>query len=304
MNDWGYRLKSSDPPVLFRHSGWARARSQVRAALVGLIIPPRALQRFDLCGSDPWVVVDQHDDTRLAVHSNHCHSRWCVPCSRERASRIVGNLKPQLANGNIRFLTLTLKHSDSPLPEQLDRLYASFRRLRRARFWQRDVDGGCAVLEISHGRTDQLWHVHLHCLLQGRYLPHADIKAEWLRITGDSNIVDIRPVYSAVHAAKYVTKYITKPLASTIINKPGPLAELISACNRRRLVLTWGCWRGVRLSAPLDPTTWQPLVPLDELYLRREDGDEDAYALLFALEQQVPGVRAMAGRDPPESLTE
>jgi hypothetical protein len=210
-------------------------------------------------------------------------------------------LKSQLANGNIRFLTLTLKHSDSPLAEQLDRLYACFRRLRRAGFWQRAVDGGAAVLEIGHGHTDDRWHVHLHCLLQGRFVPHAEIKAEWWRITGDSNIVDIRPVYSASHAAKYVTKYITKPLASTIVNKPAPLAELIEACSRRRLVLTWGCWRGVRLSAPLDTTAWKTLLPLDELYLRRDDGDDDAYALLSELERQVPGVRIMAGRDPPEA---
>ncbi len=299
VNDWGYRLTSRDPSVLFRHSGWARARAQIRATLARLMIPPRALQRFDLCGSDPWVVVDENDNSRLAVHSNHCHSRWCVPCSRDRAARIVGNLKAPLANGNIRFLTLTLKHSDAPLAGQLDRLYACFRRLRRAHFWQDSVDGGAAVLEITHGRSDDRWHVHLHCLLQGRYLPHASIKAEWFRITGDSNIVDIRPVYSADHAAKYVTKYITKPLSTTIINKPDPLAELITACGRRRLVLTWGCWRGIRLSAPLDPTTWQSLVPLDELYQRREDGDAEADALLTALEHQLPAARAMAGRDPP-----
>lgn len=299
VNDWGYRLTSNDAPVLFRHSGWARARTQIRQAFVQLAIPPRALQRFDLCGSDPWVVVDKNDESRLAVHSNHCHSRWCVPCSRDRAARIVGNLKTPLANGNIRFLTLTLKHSDKPLASQLDRLYAAFRRLRRADFWQQCVDGGAAVLEIGHGHADDRWHVHLHCLLQGRYVPHALIKAEWFRITGDSNIVDIRPVYSADHAAKYVTKYVTKPLATTIINKPGPLLELISACGRRRLVLTWGCWRGIRLSAPLDPTSWQPLVPLDELYQRREDGDADANALLNALEHILPAARAMAGRDPP-----
>lgn len=300
VNDWGYRLTSDDPPVIFRHSGWARARRQVRDAMVANMAPPRALQRFDLCGSDPWVVVNELDPTDVQIHSNHCHSRWCVPCSRERAARIVGNLKYVLQSGCIRFLTLTLKHSADPLAGQVTRIYSAFRRLRRAEFWLKSCIGGCAILEIVRGQHDELWHVHLHCLLQGTYIRHADLKAEWYRITGDSYVVHIKPVWNKDHAASYVTKYITKPLSNTVINKPEPLLQLISACNRRRLVLTWGSWRGIRMSAKLDDVRWKSLLPLDELYARADDGDEDALTLVAALERNVPKVRILAGRDPPE----
>ena len=298
-SDWGPSEESDRAAVTFRHSGWLRQRRLVRSALVTTGIKPRPLARFDNCGSDPWVVVDSEDSSRLAIHSNHCHSRWCVPCSRERAARIVGNLKVKLNSGPIRFLTLTMKHSDTPLSDQISRLYDSFRRLRRARFWLDAVDGGSAVLELKHSHRDGLWHVHLHCLLEGRYVRHAAIMAEWWRITGDSKIVDIRPCHHGDHASGYITKYITKPIPASVINKPDRLLELITALAGRRLVLTWGTWRGVRLSEPLDSTSWKSIASLPVLYRRRDAGDLDAYLILSRLEQELPEARIVAGRDPP-----
>jgi len=208
-------------------------------------------------------------------------------------------MRAQVKSGPIRFLTLTLKHSDAPLSKQIDRIYQSFRRLRKAAFWVDAVTGGCAVLEITHGWKDERWHVHLHCLLQGGYVAHADLRAEWWRITRDSNIVDIRACHDPEHATKYITKYVTKPLPNTVINKPGPLVELIGACGSRRLVLTWGTWRGVKLSAKLDTTVWKSLCPLQVLYDRKEAGDLNACVTLMALERQIPDARALSGRDPP-----
>lgn len=297
--EWGGHVTSDDHSVTFRHSGWAGSRRKVRQALVTSGTPPRRLERFDLCGSDPWVAVDESDPNRMTILTNHCKSRWCVPCSRERAHRIVGHLRTKLTDRPARFLTLTMKHSDTPLRAQIDRIYSSFRRLRKATFWKRCVVGGAAVLEIKHGHHDGLWHVHLHCLLEGSYVRHADLKAEWWRITGDSNIVDIRPVPNSDVAARYVTKYITKPIPSTLINRPPELCELITACSGRRLVLTWGTWRGLKLSAPLDATSWKSICPLTELYALREAGNLDAFTTLQVLERQVPGASAIAGRGPP-----
>lgn len=300
VNEWGCQLTSDDLPVTFRHSGWCYDRQRVRRALVNLNTPPRRLERFDLCGSDPWIVVDENDDANISIQSNHCHSRWCVPCSRERASRIVGNLKNQLSQAPVRLLTLTLRHCDAPLSDQITRLYTSFRALRKAPFWKAAVDGGCAVLEICHGQSQHPWHVHLHCLLQGRYVPHAALKAEWWKVTGDSNIVDIRPVRSGDKAASYVTKYVTKPLSRTVIESESALEELITACGRRRLVLTWGSWRGLRLSAKLDTTTWKALMPLDEVFRRAEQNNAPAQILLEHLEHKYPGIASLVGRGPPD----
>ena len=298
-SDWGSTSETPDHAVTFRHSGWQRTRALIRQALVHLDTPPRPLHRFDTCGSDPWVVVDTEDSSRLAIHSNHCHSRWCTPCSRERAARIVGNLKLKLTEGDIRFLTLTMKHSDTPLAAQIDRIYDAFRKLRRAPCWSSAVDGGCAILELKHSQRTRLWHVHIHCLLDGRFIKREDVQAEWWRITGDSHVVDIRRCHDPDHAAHYVIKYITKPVPSSVINKPDQLLEMMAAIARRRLVLTWGSWRGVRLSEPLDLTTWKSIAPLAVLYHRKEAGNLDAHLILSHLEQTLPEAPILAGRSPP-----
>lgn len=298
-SDWGSAPETPDHAVAFRHSGWLRPRRLVRQALVTLNTPARPLHRFDTCGSEPWVVVDVDDNTRLAIHSNHCHSRWCTPCSRERAARIVGNLKVTLNETHVLFLTLTMKHSNAPLPDQIDRIYASFRKLRKAQFWIDAVRGGCAVLEMKHSYATDCWHVHLHCLIDARWVEHADLKAEWWRITGDSNIVDIRECRDADHASYYITKYITKPVPASVINKPNQLLEMMSALAGRRLVLTWGSWRGVRLSQPLDLTAWKSIAPLAVLYQRKAAGDLDAYLILANLEKELPEAPILAGRSPP-----
>lgn len=296
---WGTILTSDDLPVIFRHSGWKHERASIRQALIRTYASPRSLQRFDLCGADPWVAVDANDPQNLTILTNHCHSRWCVPCSRERANRIIGNMLPKVKEAPCRFLTLTMKHSDTPLAAQIDRIYSSFRLLRRSPNWNRYVTGGAAVLEIKHGWKDDLWHVHLHCLIHGQYIPHRLLKADWWRITRDSNIVDIRPVPNAAAAAKYIVKYITKPIPNTLINKPDLLDELISACRRRRLVLTWGTWRGLKLSAKLGNTEWRVLCPLDTLYARRDDGDLNAFIVICALEKVCPEAPDLLGRPPP-----
>ncbi len=298
-SDWGVERDAKSAAVTFRHSGWVRPRRLVRAALIANDIRPRPLARFDTCGSDPWVVVDADDNTRFAIHSNHCHSRWCTPCSRERAARIIGNLRPKLNDGDIRFLTLTMKHSDTPLTDQIDRIYDCFRKLRRAPFWKPAVDGGCAVLEVKHSHTTQLWHVHLHCLLDGRPVDVKYIKAEWWRITTDSYIIKIKRCGTADQASSYVTKYITKPVPSSVINKPDQLEEMIAAYTGRRLVLTWGTWRGVRLTEPMDSTVWKSIASLSDLYQRRDLGCVDAYLILSRVERTLPEARILAGRDPP-----
>lgn len=297
--DGGLTLTSDDFPVTFRHSGWARNRVLIRQALARTETSERRLSAFDLCGSDPWVAVDQSDPEHLTILTNHCHSRWCVPCSRDRANRIVTNMTSQLDHGTVRFLTLTLKHSSTPLAEQITRIYHCFRRLRRARFWQAGVTGGCAVLEIKHSHRDDLWHVHIHCLIQGNYIPHRDLKAEWWRITGDSNVIDIRPVTDSRKGARHITKYITKPIASTLINKPDCLDEMIVACDRRRLVLTWGSWRGLALSKSPNDITWKSVCSLADLYKRYDVGDLDAILTVMALEKCIPDARALSGRGPP-----
>lgn len=299
-SDWGTTLAPTDAPVVFRHSGWARERLLLRAALETANTSWRSLRRFDLCGSDPWVAVDPNDPTRFRLLANNCHSRWCIPCARQRAALISANLRAQVENRPHRFLTLTLKASLAPLADQLDRLYAAFRKLRTTKLWKRTVRGGACVLEVKAPWHRTGWHPHLHIIFDGKYLPQNAVSAEWWRITGDSFIVDVRYLPNNEHVARYVTKYVAKPYSRTVINRPERLVELITALRSRRLVLTFGSWRGFRLTENTDKTEWNALCPLQVLLERVDNGDDAADLVLSQLLRCEPDALRIAGRDPPQ----
>ena len=101
------------------------------------------------------------------------------------------------------MVTLTVK--DGPdLLERFGKLHRSFQALNKQRHgkgsghstWT-NAKGGVASFEVKRGERSGLWHPHLHAIV----LCHPDrpmdayrLSAEWLKITGDSFIVDIRPI--------------------------------------------------------------------------------------------------------------
>lgn len=297
---WGTRVASTDPVVLFRHRGWERRRAAVRQALELSATRPRQIERFDLCGSDPWVVQDPDDPDRLAVHVQTCHSRWCQPCASARAHTISVNLRNRIGRNIYRFLTLTMKANERPLAEQLDRIYDCFRTLRKTAFWKTHVYGGACSLECKKSTRSTLWHPHLHVLVYGRYIPKATLERHWMRITGDSFICDIGIIRQASKAAHYITKYVAKPVTKTISLNKSALAELFDAYRSRRSLLTFGTWRGFRLTKPLDDTAWKQLAPL-QTYLDGADlGIEADKRMLTALFASNPRLIALFIRSPPQ----
>jgi hypothetical protein len=204
------------------------------------------------------------------------------------------------------MLTLTLKHSDTPLSEQLDRLHSCLRILRRSQLWRHRVTGGCCVLECKWTSGTEAWHPHAHLLLEGRFVPHAELKKLWYKITGDSFIVHIRPCDTAAKAAAYVAKYVGKPWTGDVERSPVLLRQLIVALDRRRLCHTFGTWRGLKLSQPIDSGTWHYVCDLDDLLSRAKSGQQAALTILDLLAckntadsvLQAPAFPAPA-RDPP-----
>lgn len=298
--EWGELLTDQDHPVLFRHSGWAHNRRQVRAALLASATRPRAITRFDLCGSNPWVARDASDEGRLIVIADHCRSRWCVPCAKAKAQIVAANIRAKLGGEPIRFLTLTLRHRAVRLRDEIKRIYASFRRLRALPLWRSHVTGGAAILEVKRAMHADRWHVHLHILFHGTYVPQRAISAAWHAITGDSYIVDIRLLRDAGRAATYVTKYVTKPYSTNALGRPEVMAELIDALHGTRVLLTFGSWRGYKLTKPLKDVQYVPIVPLSVLYSMANAGNEAAILLRNELLTQYPGVPELVGPSPPE----
>jgi hypothetical protein len=201
---------------------------------------------------------------------------------------------------SLRFLTFTLRSSDEPLRDQLDRLYASLRQLRRTAEWQRHVRGGIATVEVTRNPRTGQWHPHLHVLADGTYWKQSQLSAAWRAVTGDSPIVDIRAVRSRNAAAQYVAKYAAKPLDM----RGWPLdaiADLAAALHRRRLVLTFGSLHGHKLDADDERERGQveaSHVPIHAVEQRARMGCRLARTVLAALvSQSAVYARSLSRRD-------
>ena len=274
-----------------RFSGCAERRRRVYVALRETGQTSARINRFATCGSRAYVEVNAKHEVRLAC--NRCRDRFCPVCAAERGARIGGRLAELIRDLHPRFVTLTLKSNALELTDQISRIYNCFSQLRRRRLWKDHVKGGAAVCEIKLGRTGA-WHVHLHCLVTGRYFAQKDLSEEWYKATGDSSIVDIRAVdrnTTGVDLAKYLAKYIAKPMSHEIFTDPEKMRAMISALHGRRLCLTWGCWRGEKLdqlSDEADTGEWKSCGPLETVVERAKGGDEECRRIFDVLCRKYP----------------
>lgn len=278
----------------FRHSGWAPTRKRVDAALASIPeVTPRRLAAFRCCGSDAYVeeFTATHSSTPCdyRVRSTKCHDRFCVPCSNERSMRIRDSLTRHMyKRPDMSLITLTFAASDEELTSILDRAHKCFRLLRSWCKWKKAVKGGAAIIETKIGTGSGKWHVHFHVLAEMKFLSTYELSDKWLAITGDSKIVDIRRVGAICGAVSYITKYVTKAADPSLIADPKRLQESILAFTGRRLVSTFGTWRGLQLmERPEDEkatdapdSQWRTIGSLDAVILAAARGDPKSLKIM------------------------
>jgi hypothetical protein len=91
----------------------------------------------------------------------------------------------------------------------------------------------------------------------------------------------------------YITKYASKPLDPTVVRVPDRLDEAVVALKGKRLCMTFGLWRGYKLTEPPESGTWIQLGTLDEILEQAEQGDPAAQTALEALRvEYAPSTRA------------
>jgi hypothetical protein len=272
----------------FRHSGWAVRRAQIWNSFTRCNVTARRTDRFANCGSGLWLQKNE-DATELHLSCNKCHDRWCIPCQNERAALIREKIAQHLSNRHVRMMTLTLRASQTPLRDQIARLYRSLTNFRRRESWKAHVTGGCAFLEAKIGEQSGLWHVHLHLLLEGSFWDQREISHEWHCVTGDSSIVHIGRRGDRESMAHYVTKYVTKPADSSVYAVNAMLDELMIAMRGVRLALPFGTWRHLRLSEkPKCDVKWISINSVDYLRSMARDGDPEAIRWLAAASRKWP----------------
>ncbi len=195
--------------------------------------------RLKECRKHAWFV--QHKATKkLRVMSSRCKLRWCPIC-RDVSRMITTNAVDEWLQIQKypKMITVTLKHSDDPLQLQISRLYACFQKLKRRAYFQRLISGGVWFFQLKLNLKTQQWHPHIHCLVAGKFLPHARLKQLWHKITGDSNIVDIRPVKDLESASTEVARYATSPADITRMDLEQAV-DVYYATKGRRICGSWG----------------------------------------------------------------
>lgn len=272
----------------FRHSHWAVRRSQIWKAYSRVGIGDSRLSRFANCGSGLWLQRSANGD-ELHLSCNKCHDRWCSACQSERAGLIREKVAQHLAGRSVRMLTLTLRHSPTPLADQIKRLYQSFNNFRRRSSWKLHVTGGVAFLECKVSEKSGMWHPHLHILNEGSFWDQKEISREWHAVTGDSSIVHVRKVDSSEHAAFYVTKYVTKPADSSVFAQEVKLDELIISLRGTRLALPFGGWQHLKLTEkPTLDVAWISVGKMETLHSKAASGDSEAIRWLEAAQRRWP----------------
>lgn len=103
--------------------------------------------------------------------------------------------------------------------------------------------GGVFSIESKRGEGLGLWHPHVHMIWLCREKPNKyQLSKEWLELTGDSYIVDVREIYDGMESGflevfKYALKFSELSLEDNF--------HAFSVLKGRRLVDNFGLFRGV-----------------------------------------------------------
>lgn len=231
-------------------------------------------QVYNTCRTSAWFVRNKIS-REIRIASSRCSQRWCPLCIKTKRYIIIQSVKPFLKQSKKpKFITLTLKHSDSPLSHQIDSLYGFFRKLRKRPYWKHRIDGGVWFFQITKSKTDGLFHPHLHILCDGKYVPQVELSAIWSEITHGSYIVDIRKVRDPKKAADYVARYASAPCRLLSMGLESAI-EVVDAMHGRRICGTFGTGKMIQLAPKKCPDSddWEFMAGVGEVLYKRNSSD-------------------------------
>ena len=180
------------------------------------------------------------ESAKVRVISNACRLRWCPMCSQARYNTIRHAVSNWLKGiRSPKFFTVTMRNCNTPLHEQIDRLYKAFKDLRRHKGLKSRIRGGVWFFQVKRGKNSGQWHPHLHILLDSDYIPKRELSLEWFMATGNSFIIDIRKVEDPEKVSDYVSRYCARPARLSDFSQPDQEA-LYETLHGKRLCGTFG----------------------------------------------------------------
>jgi len=217
---------------------------------------------------------------KLRVQSSRCKLRWCPICRDVSRMIVTSAVDGWLRRRKFpKMLTFTLKHSDDDLLVQINRIYKSFQKIRQRVFFKQNVTGGVWFFQLKQNPQTEQWHPHIHCLVDGKFINHNKLKELWLKITGDSFVVDVRPVKDLDNASTEVARYATSPADLTNMSLESAW-DVFEATEGKRICGTWGNAKGMilRPTPQADSDEWSKVADFSWIAIRKE---YDASAKIF-----------------------
>lgn len=214
-------------------SGWHRLADSIRFCGVKV-----ASFHCHACGHD-W------------TSPNYCHHRLCPECAHVRATTLFKRHADLMARPHLKHLVLTVTNVPMVDRQAVQGIVAAFNRLRKSLPYRQAWRGGVRSVEFTysareHGAWDAAghvtytkapgWHIHIHAIIDGKYIPQDKIALDWQRVThGRGRVVWINQAKNPMQALKYILKPDLEWL-----DDPEQLDNLIEAIQRLHLVSGFG----------------------------------------------------------------
>lgn len=238
-------------------------RSAIGVAILAAPEDSAIAQKIHACG-DFLLFRNFYTIGKIRLHAaNFCKKHLlCQLCALRRGAKALAAYLPRYeaisaARPDLRPFLVTLTVKGGPdLAERWNHLHKAQRELWKRKGRAGEVGrtrlpssfGGIEAAvwsyEVKRGSGSGEWHPHLHMVALAATKPDAfKLSAEWHDITGDSKIVDVRPIDTADPVAgfcevfKYAVKFSDQPPADTW--------TAFHALKGRRLVASAGLFRGV-----------------------------------------------------------
>lgn len=171
------------------------------------------------------------------VFWNRCDLKHCPICARRLAYERRRSVEWWTTQVNQpKHVVLTARNAELITPEAIRRFKHAFARLRRSKFASNWVGGFYAIEVTNEGRG---WHIHLHALVEARWIDAGQLASTWARCIGqDVAIVKVKDARGKDYLRE-LCKYVCKgdQLAGWI---PDDIAAFIDAVSANRTFGAFG----------------------------------------------------------------
>lgn len=212
------------------------------------------------CGEKVYTFRCRSCDTKWEAPSR-CHHRLCPDCAPIRAQVLFDRHSRLMSTPNLKHLVFTVQTSSHIDRAYVKSLVAAFNKLRRKVFYRHSWRGGVRQVEFvytpqgawefDHKKHKFFhktpgWHVHIHCLIDGKYVPQAKIAKDWQQVTkGQGTIIWIERAKNPMQALKYVLKP-----DSELLETGEAFYDLLDAIQSLHLVAGFGAYWKVKGERP------------------------------------------------------